>query len=159
MNGLFSDGAYHAKEAALYEPAERNANDASHRGYCLWTVALAYQDEYETALGILESALATYCNDETLLQLQHSVNSMKKQRSKTSSVLCKRKRSFLSSQRNRGLLNETGVNFDNPFDSIVFNGKTYASKMNPSTNEMGSVFRRVGISTGHIATSYSMESI
>lgn len=35
MNGLFSDGAYYAKEAALYEPAARTANDVSHRGYCL----------------------------------------------------------------------------------------------------------------------------
>ncbi|KAK9496372.1 hypothetical protein O3M35_013323 [Rhynocoris fuscipes] len=69
-SGMFSDGAFHAKEAALFEPSIRCANDISLRGYCLWAASLAYQDDYTTALGIIDNALTMYVGNKELLRLR-----------------------------------------------------------------------------------------
>ncbi|KEG07465.1 hypothetical protein DQ04_09721030 [Trypanosoma grayi] len=164
LNGEFKQAEYNGREAALLQPKAKPVSKAGARGYAVWATAVAYQDDLDEAESIVRNALCIHEGNEQLSQLAGQLRELRSAQSSVSSSdevpsLLRGSRSQLPSQRSRALANGSGKTFDNEFDWIVFKNKLYPSKMNPTTNEMGSVFRRVGDLGSFISTSRSMERL
>ncbi|EPY22997.1 hypothetical protein STCU_02565 [Strigomonas culicis] len=155
LDGQFKEGEYHGRESALLATAAQKTTSGS-RGYALWATAVAYQDDFERAERIIDDALEIYTGDQQLLQAKEQIKTAMTANKHMSPSL-RGSRMPLKSQQARGLYQGSGRLFDNEFDWAVFKNKLYPSKMDPRTNEMGSVFRRVGDLGGHISTSRSTE--
>lgn len=156
LDGNFDDAAYHSREAALLIPEPRRAPKAAARGYQLWATATAYQDDFDRAESIINDALALLPDEMELAATKQKITELKAGRlTKADPTL--RRSHMLKSQQKRGILHGSGTGFDNEFDWIVFKNKLYPPKMNPSNNEMGSVFRRVGDLGGMVSTSRTTE--
>lgn len=150
-DGQFKRAEFHGREAALLR--------ASPRGYANWATAVAYQDDFERAEKILCDAVESVGHSHPVLQsAQNSIRAAASTGKRRDDVALNR-RSHLPSQQWRGLNQGPGRMFDNEFDTVVFQNKLYVSKMNPTSNELGSVFRRVGDLGGHISSTKSMEPI
>lgn len=156
LNGQFKEAEFHGRQAALLEPQLEASKKAGGRGYALWATATAFQDDFERATRIIEKGMELYPANVDLCTLHEKLSSMQAE-SVPSSLKGRLIRS--KAQQSRGLLHGSGRSFDNEFDWVVFKNKLYPSKMNPTTNEMGSVFRRVGDLGGHISTSRSAEKL
>lgn len=154
LNGQFNEAEFHGRQAALLEPQLETSTKIGGRGYALWATATAFQDDFERATRIADKGVALFPENSDLLALREKLAGM--QTTGTPSSL-KGRVVHSRAQQSRGLLHGSGRSFDNEFDWIVFKNKLYPSKMDPSTNEMGSVFRRVGDLGGHISTSRSTE--
>ncbi|KPA85802.1 putative mitochondrial hypothetical protein [Leptomonas pyrrhocoris] len=154
LNGQFREAEFHARQAALLEPQLEATKKTGGRGYALWATATAFQDDFERATRVTEKGMELF-PDNAELQTLHEKLVVMQNRNVPSSL--KGLLIHSKAQQSRGLLHGSGRSFDNEFDWIVFKNKLYPSKMNPSTNEMGSVFRRVGDLGGHISTSRSTE--
>jgi tetratricopeptide (TPR) repeat protein len=154
LNGQFKEAEFHGRQAALLEPQLESNQKAGGRGYALWATATAFQDDFERATRITRKGIELYPASTELRELNSKLASIQTvdvpSALKGRVVRCK-------AQQSRGLLHGSGKSFDNEFDWVVFKNKLYPSKMDPSTNEMGSVFRRVGDLGGHISTSRSTE--
>lgn len=165
-NGLFKEAEYHGREAALLEteemrPRERaRASTRDGRGYRLWATALAYQDDFDGAEQVLSDALTLFpaSINGAMLELLRAVQELRARHRHLPDEL-RGHRVQMASQQARGVVHGAGMLFDNEFDWTVFKGRLYPSKMNPTTNEMGSVFRRVGDLGGARSTSRSTECI
>lgn len=156
LDGHFDDAAYHGREAALLISAPKKAEKLAARGYQLWATAVAYQDDYDRAQSILNDALLLLPEAVELTTAREKLSSLHSLRAAKTHPSVRRSH-LLKSQQTRGILNGSGTSFDNEFDWVVFKNKLYPAKMNPSSNEMGSVFRRVGDLGGAISTSRSTE--
>lgn len=154
LNGQFKEAEFHGRQAALLEPQPKANKATGGRGYALWATATAFQDDFQRATRIAEKGMEVFPGN-TELQALHEKLAAARSEEIPSSLRGRMIRS--KAQQSRALLHGSGRSFDNEFDWIVFKNKLYPSKMNPSTNEMGSVFRRVGDLGGHISTSRSTE--
>ncbi|KAH9600563.1 hypothetical protein LSM04_000268 [Trypanosoma melophagium] len=164
LNGEFKEAEFNGREAALLQPKPKLKSSGGARGYAAWAAAVAYQDDFEKAESIVQDALRIHENDETLKQLSAQFLELRATQRLLSSngevpYSLRGSKTHMPSQRSRALATGNGKGFDNEFDWIVFNNKLYPSKMNPKTNEMGSVFRRVGNLGLFISTSMSMERL
>ncbi|KAG5505020.1 hypothetical protein JKF63_04467 [Porcisia hertigi] len=156
LSGRYKEAEFHGRQAALLEPQADPSRKGSGRGYVLWATATAYQDDFERASRIVERGLEAFPNNTDLKLIREKLA-----RSDLVSSSLPLGTSLVRSkgQQARALLHGSGRSFDNEFDWAVFKNKLYPSKMNPSSNEMGSVFRRVGDFGGHISTSRSVEPL
>ncbi|ORC88013.1 uncharacterized protein TM35_000192570 [Trypanosoma theileri] len=164
LNGEFKEAEFNGREAALLQPKPKLNSSGGARGYAAWATAVAYQDDFEKAESIVQDALRIHEDDELLKQLSAQIRELRTTQKLLSSngevpYSLRGSKIHMPSQRSRALATGNGKGFDNEFDWIVFNNKLYPSKMNPTTNEMGSVFRRVGNLGLFISTSMSMERI
>lgn len=156
LDGHFDDAAYHGREAALLISEPRKSPRAAARGYRLWATAAAFQDDYARAESILDDAMSLLPDETELTTSRAKISELRARRvNQVQSPL--RQTHLLKSHRMRALLNGSGKSFDNEFDWILFKNKLYPAKMNPATNEMGSVFRRVGDLGGPVSTSRATE--
>lgn len=159
LNGQFKEAEYHGREAALLQPLALKNRSSPAKGYALWAAAVAYQDDFDRADGILVDALALFPDSTQLRGLKENVASLKASDKRDTQSSLKITRSHSHSQQLRGIQRGNGVNFDNEFDWVRFKNRLYPHKMDPTTNEMGSVFRRVGDLGGAVSTSRSMEPL
>lgn len=154
LNGQFKEAEFHGRQAALLEPQLKVSKAAGGRGYALWATATAFQDDFERATRIAEKGVEVFPEN---LELQTLVEKLTDMQANPVPPSLQARVVKSKAQQSRALLRGSGRSFDNEFDWIVFKNKLYPSKMDPSTNEMGSVFRRVGDLGGHISTSRSTE--
>lgn len=154
LDGRFKEAEFHGRQSALLEPQPRHSGKEKGRGYALWASAVAYQDDFERAGRIVEDGLSVHSASEDLQSLHQSLSSLS---SRSVPPSLRGVKAHTNGQQKRALLHGSGKSFDNEFDWIVFKNKLYPNKMDPSSNEMGSVFRRVGDLGGHISTSRSSE--
>lgn len=154
--GEFKEAEHFAKESLLaVQPARKKD---TKKIYQLWCAAVAYQEDFAQCDTILDEALEIFADDSELhLWKEHVHTQLNKARGASSNLSKLRHRSKFTSVRSRQLLMSTGRTFDNEFCWATFKNKLYPCKMNPSTNEMGSVFRRVGDLGLHTSTSRSAE--
>ncbi|KPI83295.1 hypothetical protein ABL78_7676 [Leptomonas seymouri] len=154
LNGQFKEAEFHGRQAALLEPQLETSRKTGGRGYALWATATAFQDDFKRAARIAEKGIELFPGNIALQMLHEKLAKLQNEDALPSlkGLVIRSK-----AQQSRGLLHGSGLAFDNEFDWIVFKNKLYPSKMNPSTNEMGSVFRRVGDLGGHISTSRATE--
>ncbi|CCW61990.1 unnamed protein product [Phytomonas sp. EM1] len=156
LDGRFKEAEFHGREAALLSSNNKGAESSSGTAYRLWATAVAYQDDFNSSLSIIDDALSLHPNNQELESLRQKILSLKESSGRMSPLL-RGKRCHLKSQQDRALIEGCGRAFDNEFDLIKFKNKLYPAKMDPSTNEMGSVFRRVGDLGGFISSSRSIE--
>ncbi|AIN98430.1 hypothetical protein LPMP_221350 [Leishmania panamensis] len=157
LGGHYKEAEFHGRQAALLEPQPVSSRKSCGRGYVLWATAAAYQEEFDRAGRIVEKGLELFADNADLRAVREKLASTKLAASSASPLSTSIVRS--KGQQARGLLHGSGRSFDNEFDWAIFKNKLYPSKMNPSSNEMGSVFRRVGDFGGHISTSRSAEPL
>lgn len=161
LSGEFKEAEFHAKESVLNCDSSPQMKMArSKHSYQLWASALVYQEEYTQATSVLEEAIALLKNDAELREWHGQVVGAGKRVNEVGvgpRLTEMRRRNAFPAVQSKKLANGEGKAFDNEFSWVVFRQKLYPSKMNPSSNEMGSVFRRVGDMGGHISTSRSME--
>ncbi|AYU78846.1 mitoribosomal protein mL71 [Leishmania donovani] len=157
LGGLYKDAEFHGRQAALLEPQAVPSRKSGGRGYVLWATATAYQEDFDRASRIVEKGLEVFPDNTDLKSIQEKLAGAVPAASSASPLSTRMVRS--KGQQARALLHGSGRSFDNEFDWVVFKNKLYPSKMNPSSNEMGSVFRRVGDFGGHISTSRSLEPL
>jgi hypothetical protein len=149
LQAQFSEAAFHGQEAALLQKP---------KGFANWATAVAYMDDFERAQEILYDGLALHPGDPSIVAAQQAVKAVAARGPAVPRAM--RGRTMrLPVQQAEQLVVGSGRSFMNEFDFIVFNKKHYAAKMNPTTNEMGSVFRRVGDLGGHVSTSMSEEKL
>ncbi|KAK7198748.1 hypothetical protein NESM_000839500 [Novymonas esmeraldas] len=156
LSGQFREAEFHGRQAALLEPQAAPGKRSGGGGYVLWATATAYQDDFERASRIVEKGLEVFPANANLTAMREKLTSLG---SPAAPALPSSTVIRSAAQQKRALLHGSGRSFDNEFDWAVFKNKLYPSKMNPTTNEMGSVFRRVGDLGGHISTSRSMERL
>ncbi|RNF00283.1 hypothetical protein TraAM80_07683 [Trypanosoma rangeli] len=164
LNGDFREAEYNGREAALLQPEAKYVSSAGARGYAVWAAAVAYQDDFDRAERIIHDALALYSGNEELKNMSAQLQKIRVAQASLSysgevPELLRGSRCHLPSQQSKALAKGNGKGFDNEFDWVLFKNKLYPSKMNPSTNEMGSVFRRVGDMGMLISSSRSMERL
>lgn len=150
MDGRFKDAEFHGMEAAMLK--------ASPRGYANWATSVAYQDDFEKATRIINDALAIHVGNDMLEHTRAAICAAATM-SREVPIEMRGLRAHLPSQQRRGLEEGQGRGHDNEFDSVIFNQKQYAAKMDPRSIELGSVFRRTGDFGGHIASTKTMEPL
>ena len=148
-NGQYEDAAFHGQEAALMKKS---------KGFANWATAVAYMDDFERAEAILEDALTVHKDDPQLIATQSAVRDLAS-RSPAVPPQLRGKTMRSPVQQHQQLVQGKGRSFMNEFDFVEFNKKMYAPKLNPSTNDLGSDFRRVGDLGGHVSTSRSEEKL
>jgi hypothetical protein len=152
LGGRYHDAALHGREAALLTK--------SPRGFANWAVATAYMDNFEQAISIVDQGLLVHKNDELLLWTRNSIENERAKLPLGSVPMDLRKSRVHSPARYaRGVEEASGRGHMNEFDTVVFKNKIYARKLDPTTMEMGSVFRRVGDVAGFISSTKSMERL
>ncbi|ESL10787.1 hypothetical protein TRSC58_01474 [Trypanosoma rangeli SC58] len=164
LNGDFREAEYNGREAALLQLEAKRVSSPGARGYAVWAAAVAYQDDFDRAERIIHDALALYSGNEELKNMAVQLQKIRVAQASLSSggevpELLRGSRYYLPSQQSKALAKGNGKGFDNEFDWVLFKNKLYPSKMNPNTNEMGSVFRRVGDMGLFISSSRSMERL
>ncbi|RNE95393.1 uncharacterized protein Tco025E_10033 [Trypanosoma conorhini] len=164
LNGDFRQAEYNGREAALLQPKAKSLSSAGARGYAAWAAAVAYQDDFEKAERIINDALALHSTNEEIKSMAVQLRKLRAAQASLSSSgevpeSLRGSRYYLPSQQSRALAKGNGKAFDNEFDWALFKNKLYPSKMNPNTNEMGSVFRRVGDMGLFISGSRTMERL
>lgn len=148
--GDYEEAEFHAKEAILACPQTRE----SKKNYLLFAGSVAYQDDFSRAESIIDDALSIFENDRELKQWKEQLISAATVKNRTFL-----RKSSLLAVKDANLLSANGKSFDNEFCWITFKNKLYPYKMDPTTIEMGSVFRRVN-DYGHcINTSRSTERL
>lgn len=154
--GEFKEAEHFAKESLLVaQPAEKQN---AKKVYQLWCAAVAYQEDFAQCDTILNEALQVFPDDgEFNLWKEHVHTQLSKAQGASSCLSKLRHRSKFTSVQSRQLPMSTGRTFDNEFCWATFKNKLYPTKMNPSSNEMGSVFRRVGDLGLDTSTSRSAE--
>ncbi|GET88615.1 hypothetical protein, conserved [Leishmania tarentolae] len=157
LDGHYKEAEFHGRQAALLEPQPVPSRKSGGRGYVLWATATAYQEDFDRASRIIEKGLEAFPQNNDLKSMREKLTGTAPIASSASPLRSRMVRS--KGQQARGLLQGSGRSFDNEFDWVVFKNKLYPSKMNPSSNEMGSVFRRVGDFGGPISTSRSVEPL
>ncbi|KAG5479134.1 hypothetical protein LSCM1_02986 [Leishmania martiniquensis] len=157
LSGRYKEAEFHGRQSALLEPQEAPSKKSGGRGYVLWATATACQEDFDRASRIIEKGLDVFPDNADLRAIRESLAATQLSASSASPLRNRMVRS--KGQQARALLHGSGRSFDNEFDWTVFKNKLYPSKMNPSSNEMGSVFRRVGDFGGHISTSRSLEPL
>jgi tetratricopeptide (TPR) repeat protein len=133
--GEFKQAEEHAKEAVLLS--------RSPRGFANWSVAVAYQDDYDTAGRILEDGLAEH-PDNVVLQRVHKGLARAMCGKETVRPEARGARYHTTEQTRRGSLSQPGIMFDNQFDLVRFEGRLVPFKLDPTTNSLGSIMRRAG---------------
>jgi len=143
-NCRFDRAAFHAEEASVRKQTPK--------AYASWTVALLEMGEYDRAQEVLSLALSTLEGHTEaaevapmLAQAQASLDQARAAQNETNAVrLAMHQRPQRAPvQQWHGLLHGKGRNFRHEFDTVEFQDKVYPWKMNPTSNELGSVFRRV----------------
>ncbi|EPY25890.1 hypothetical protein AGDE_11646 [Angomonas deanei] len=169
LNGKLKEAEFHSRESALLGTAPKRT-PSGKRGYALWAATVAYQDDFARAERIVDEALQLYeaapsdvsdssTHDTTSLRaLKEKIHELGELNANMDPSLRGARKHF-HADRVRGIEEGSGKSFQNEFDWVLFKNKLYPSKMNPGTNEMGSVFRRVGDLGGAISTSRSMEPL
>lgn len=157
LSGQYKEAEFHGRQAALLEPQRAPSEKRGGRGYVLWATAAAFQDDLDLAGRVVAKGLEVFPGNTELSALAEKVQGTPAASSSVSALRGTVVRS--KAQQSRALRHGSGRSFDNEFDWAVFKNKLYASKMNPTSNEMGSVFRRVGDLGGHISTSRSTERL
>eukprot|EP00796_Vickermania_ingenoplastis_P008531 gene8531-5978_t len=156
--GDYQQAEYHSKEAVLV--ADPLKESSVKRSYFLWAGSVAFQDDFPRARSIIDDALSLFPDDEELHSWRDELSCRVNQ---LDSKLCsmavgeKWRQCSTPAFRSKRLPLATGLHFDNEFCWAIFKKRLYPSKMNPSSNEMGSVFRRVGDMGSFISTSRSSE--
>ncbi|CCW66334.1 unnamed protein product [Phytomonas sp. Hart1] len=156
LDGKFKEAEFHGREAALLLSNTKRTDSSAPNAYRLWATAVAYQDNFSHSLNIINDALTLHPDNHELESLRQQVIFLNESYGKMNPRLMGKRHHF-KSQQDRALIEGSGRVFDNEFDLVKFGTKLYPAKMNPSTNEMGSVFRRVGDLGGFISTSRSTE--
>ncbi|EKG07065.1 hypothetical protein TCSYLVIO_001807 [Trypanosoma cruzi] len=164
LNGKFRQAEYNGREAALLQPEAKSISGAGAKGHAMWAAAVAYQDDIDKAERIINDALSLYSSNEEIKEMAKQIQKMRVTQSSFSSngevpETLRGSRYYLPSQQSQALAKGSGKGFDNEFDWALFKNKLYPNKMDPTTNEMGSVFRRVGDMGLFISSSRSMEPL
>ncbi|KAG5501743.1 hypothetical protein JIQ42_05595 [Leishmania sp. Namibia] len=157
LSGRYKEAEFHGRQSALLEPQAVSSRKSGGRGYVMWATATACQEDFDRASRIIEKGLEVFPGNADLIAMREKLAGTQLAGSSASPLSTRMVRS--KGQQARALLHGGGRSFDNEFDWVVFKNKLYPSKMNPSSNEMGSVFRRVGDFGGHISTSRSLEPL
>lgn len=152
--GEFKEAEYYAQESLLTAPHTAKKKSI----YKLWCSAVAHQGDFLRCGAIMDEALEAFPGDSDLqLFMERAQSHLNENEGVFQGLAEKRHRSKLGPVQSQQLPLSTGRIFDNEFSWTTFKNKLYPSKMNPSSNEMGSVFRRVGDLGLHTSTSRSTE--
>lgn len=154
--GEFREAEHYAQESLLAVPLADKRR--KKKIYKVWCSAVASQGEFMRCETVIDEALQIFSDDNELELWKEQIHAQVNSKQTIFSGLAEaRSRSKLAPVQARQLPLSTGKTFDNEFAWTAFKNKLYPSKMNPSSNEMGSVFRRVGDLGLHTSTSRSTE--
>lgn len=154
-NGEFKEAEYHARESLLC--AQTAPLKKSKKSYILWATSVAYQDDFSRSETILNEAISLFPDDSHLQDLLKQVSYFKGSEKYLAGIGEAVNTSSIHAVQSKKLLTAIGRTFDNEFSWIAFRSKIYPAKMNPSSNELGSVFRRIGDLGLHTSSSRSSE--